>query len=154
MNRNRWMAALLLASWTLNIAFVTAWFSQKICLPGGFWSNSRPDLEMEEPPPPPPGALGEGFLEETAPLHQQRKLLMQELGEAFDADQLDSARIHELGDSLSEVRAQLQSKLVERMTRMHDRLSPEDRHLICRRMMRHLNDEPRGLRGHRPFDEK
>lgn len=140
MNKTRWLAILLLVSWTLNVALVVAYFVRSTSDTAvSFSDQSRfPRLRSSLPDLSPD--MQAGFQAETAPLHRLRARLMQEISTTLAADKLDSVRLICLGDSLNTVRGDLQRKLFIHLGRLHADLPPEARQCLSRRMCRMLDD--------------
>jgi len=143
MTRNRWLAALLLLSWTLNVALIVALISRKVYQPGGY------PQPMTAPHPMPGWGQDDVFLKSALPLQERRHELMREMGEAFSADQLDTALIRRISDSLEMVRSELQRNFLGQMMRRHGMLSPEERQQYCQRMMAPMGGPSGGRRGHK-----
>ena len=141
MNKTRWLSALLIASWTLNVAFLVAYFSRDV-LPGGAFvpDKSRDALERGPFPGVPPH-LRERFHEEASPLHEEYQKLILELSTELISDTLDTVRLASLNDSLQDVRGRLQMKLMDHLRQLHRELPPEGRLRLAHRLQR-MMDEP------------
>ena len=144
MNKTRWLAILLLISWTLNVALVVAYFVRSTSdTAAGFSDPPRfPRLHSSLPDLPPD--MQAEFHAETAPLHRLRARLMQEISTTLAADELDSVRLICLGDSLNTIRGDLQRKLFIHLGRLHVDLPPEARQHLSSRMRRMLDDRRPG----------
>ncbi len=149
MNKTRWLAILLLVSWTLNIALVVAYFVRSTSYTAaGFSDQPRlPRLHSSLPDLPPDMQVE--FHAETAPLHRLRARLMQEISTTLAADELDSVRLICLGDSLNTVRGDLQRKLFTHLGRLHADLPPEARQRLSLRMCRMLDGGRPGADRHK-----
>jgi len=135
MNKTRWLAALLIASWTLNVALIVAYFLKTTYPPGTrFYDKSRFERSAECLPGIPPEKRMM-FHREASPMHDRYALLIREMSAEFADDKLDTTRLLLLSDSLTVVRGELQKKLIQHLTRMHGELSPMDRHRLSRRLI-------------------
>lgn len=142
MTRDRWLAYLLLASWTLNVALVVAIVFPKV--------YPRGAIHTAPPPAPPPSWWGEDFRRQVDPWHQRRREVLERLAETFAADPLDTAAVRAWSDSLWVVRGKLQSALMERMCRMHARMTPEERAGFFRAAMAKMEGGPPAFGPRRP----
>ena len=147
MNRNRWLIALLLLSWTLNVALVVALLTRRDFLP----APPPPPFAESAPPGKPHWEPDETFLATAKPLQMRRHDLMCLMGELFASDTLDSARIRRIGDSLETVRSELQRSFTDQMMRRHQRLSPEERQEFHRMMTARGDSHRWGRRGHKYY---
>jgi hypothetical protein len=152
MNRERWLAVMLLASWTLNVTLVVAWFMRQTYPAGIFPPERAPGAYAPRDFPPPPGWPGPGKPEEAAEMHRTRMDLMSDLAAAFDEESLDTARIRRISDSLWSIRSEMQRRFVSQMIQSQASMSPEDRRQYCRWMMGGEGHRRDGLKrdsGHR-----
>ncbi len=135
MNKTRWLAAMLIASWTLNVALIVAYFLKTTYPPGArFYDKSRFERSTECLPGIPPEERMM-FHREASPMHDKYALLIRELSAELAVDELDTVRLLLLSDSLTVVRGELQKMLINHLTKMHDELSPEERHRLSRRLI-------------------
>lgn len=140
MSRPRLLALLLLISWTLNVALVVALFSRHREPRFPFPMGGGPRGMMSGAPPAPLGGLlppeeFEAMRMGAAPLFAEQRRLGRELFAELTGDQLDSARVRRISDSLGAVRCRMQDMMVSRIAGLHDRLTSEQREAICGRMM-------------------
>lgn len=139
MNKTRWLAALLIASWTLNVALLVAYF-MGTTYPSGARFSDKPDFERRAeclPGIPPEARMM--FHREASPMHDKYALLLREMSSELAADELDTVRLLLMSDSLTVVRGELQKMLIQHLTKMHGELSPEDRQRLCRRMIKMID---------------
>ena len=149
MNRNRWLMALLLVSWTLNVALAVVLYLKSTHPPGGSWRLGREEAPIARITPPlPPGPPGVDFRREIAPLLESRERLGIELAAAFDAGELDTSRIFLISDSLNIIKGRMQRQFIGHLCRMHGELPPEARHRMAQRMMSRLECGPGPDPGH------
>lgn len=132
MNKTKWLYAILLASWTLNVALLVAYFLKTTYPPGARLLNVPSVMLQQGQFPDIPPMMRTGFREEVEPLELVRSRLSIELSEAFAADELDTMRLLSISDSLHAVRGQLQRKLLTFMGRLHGELTPEERYHLSR----------------------
>lgn len=140
MNKTRWLAILLLISWTINVALVVAYFVRSTSDTATGFSDMPRFPRMRSPLPDLPPDMQAEFQAETAPLHRLRARLMRDISTTIAADELDSVRLICLGDSLNTVRGDLQRKLFTHLGRLHADLPPEARQCLSRRMCMMLDD--------------
>ena len=134
MNRNRWLMILLLVSWTLNVAFVVAYFTRSNRafvppFPDRKWSK-----RFDGPPPGFSQQMRDEFHAELAPLHQERARLMAEISLLLELPELDTMQLSVLSDSLNEIRGELQRRLISHLGRIHDELPPPARQHLSKRI--------------------
>ena len=141
MNKTRWLSALLIASWTLNVALIVAYFSRDIYPIGARVMDPQQISRERIPFPGMPPHLRETFHRKASPLHDEFERLMFELSSELSADTLDTVRFAQLSDSLQNVRSELQARLMDHLRQVHDELPPEGRHRLARRM-RNMMDGP------------
>ncbi|NQT34332.1 hypothetical protein HQ587_04010 [bacterium] len=149
MKKTRWLAILLLISWTLNVALVVAYFVRSNSDSAAGFSDLPRFSGLRDPVPGIPPDMQVEFQAETAPLHRLRARLMQEISTTLAADELDSIRLICLGDSLNTVRCDLQRKLFTHLGRLHADLPPEARQRLSGRMCRMLDDRRPGADRHK-----
>ncbi len=152
MSKTRWLIVVLIVSWTLNVAFfVTIYF--RACAAPGFPGPC---------PVIPPHFKEDGFKfpddfrnnmrKEVEPLHRELSRLIGQISLSISADTLDTVAVYELSDSLNSVRSELQNRMISNLCRNHDKLPPEARHRLSKRlygmMENHLQRMP-GKREHR-----
>jgi len=154
MNKTRWLAALLIASWTLNVALIVAYFLKTTYPPGArFYDKPGFERHVEGLPGIPPESRMM-FHREASPMHDRYALLIREMSAEFATDELDTARLLLLSDSLTVVRGELQKKLIQHLTEMHGELSSEDRHRLSRRMITMIDGQRQRMGVHRPDRER
>ncbi|MDP8239716.1 MAG: hypothetical protein P9X24_11555 [Candidatus Hatepunaea meridiana] len=158
MNKTRWLALLLLASWTLNVAIVVAYFL-KTSYPPGVQFTDTPGLVKRVPPMPGiPKRMKAEFHAEAKPMHIKYARLIGELSLILEADELDTAQLYALGDSLIAVRSELQRKLIKHLGCLQQELPPEGRRRLSRHIFKmmdgHMPDCKPGFnmdKRHKPF---
>ena len=143
MNR-RWLMALLLASWTLNVMLGVAYYLKSHYPVGGYWMSEslRPheaaphDTQFER--------AREEFRERIEPTIDQRRHLLRQMVHVFMADKIDSVELNHLSDSLDIIKSKFQRMQLLHLREMHGRIPPEKRHRMARRLMKHF-DRPHDL---------
>jgi hypothetical protein len=144
LNKTRWLSALLIASWILNVAFLVAYFSKNTLPCGAFISDKPPDARERGPFPGMPPHLREKFHQDVEPLHEEYQKLILELSAEMTTDTLDTVRLASLSDSLQDVRGRLQIKLMDHLKQLHRELPPEGRQHLARRLQRMMEDPMHG----------
>jgi hypothetical protein len=134
MNKTRWLSALLIASWTLNVALIVAYVSKNAYPIGARVGDMPPAMRERDRFPDMPEHLRRSFFNETAPLHDEFQRLVLELSSELIADTLDSVRFSQLSDSLQTIRSELQSRLMHHLCQVHDVLPPEGRRRLAHRL--------------------
>jgi len=143
MNRTRWLAVLLLVSWTINIALgVALYYRSRMPFPPLIGIRPR------DPAAPPPFAFlpddeRQAAREAMTPLFQEQRRLSLELIEALSEDALDTALVMRCSDSLGKVRWKMQDMMVRRASALHGRLEPDQRRDLCCRMIGKFDHERR-----------
>jgi hypothetical protein len=142
--RHRWLIVLLLVSWTLNVALGVALYHKSRDLRFLF----HHDKEEGTPPPPPLGIFPpddrEAVRAVIAPMVAEQHRLSEELLDMLLQNQFDSTQVKLLSDSIGQVRLKMQSNMMSHIMAMHDRIPPDKREDLLRRMIGHLE------RGHGP----
>lgn len=148
MNRNRWLIAFLLTSWTLNVALGVALFLSSRYPEGGFWTGGSMD---QMPLGGPMGPMMPGMFKHDSELYNRsnefcdsQHNLMLEMADALAEDDLDSNRIMILVDSLDQVRSQLHRMQIKHLMTLHGQIPPQARDELVPRVMRRM--ENRGAR--------
>jgi len=143
MNKSRIIAFFLIASWTLNVALLVAYYMKTTYPPGAtidFPERCGPMM----PPPHIPGEIRECFKLETANLHEAQLGLINDISSAFTANELDTVMLMKLSDSLNAVRSELQFKLMSHLSRLHRELPVEERYRMSQRMNRMMDGRMHG----------
>lgn len=141
MKVNRWLAVLLLASWTLNVALVVALFLRNDGIPDRIWPGNIPPPHMMHDGPPPFAEHFESLRDEMSPIVRLRSRIADKMASAFEADVLDTALIRSLGDSLVVYHARLQDRFIQHLYELHSDLSPEMRKRLSRRIAKRMGAE-------------
>jgi len=153
MNRTRWLAALLVVSWTLNVALGVALYYRH-------YDRIPPHIGpfgMDGPggPPPPIGCIPpeERRMMRTimAPLAEDQQRLSEELMLALTSDSLDTAKVMSYSDSLGKLKWQMQEMMVKHMTSIHDQIPSDKRRELCKRMIGRF-EHPKNKRGEHKRD--
>ncbi|HHE47099.1 MAG TPA: hypothetical protein ENL08_05300 [Bacteroidetes bacterium] len=145
MKKTGWLSALLIVSWTLNVALIVAYF-MKTTYPPGVQFSAGPDIDrFHGSLPGIPSERRAMFQMETSPLHNRYVRLIGEMSDNLAGADLDTSRIMELSDSLTAVRGELQRKLVEHLVRVHGDLSPEGRFRLSRRLFSIIEGKRPGM---------
>ena len=148
MKISRWLAAFLIASWTLNVALLVAYYLKTTYPPGASrYAPSCPDPMAARFCIP--GEVRDNFRAEVSPLHEAQSRLIMDVSSAFAADELDTVLLTELSDSLNVVRCELQRKLFRHLYRLHGELPPEARYRLSKRISRMMNGHMQGPAGKR-----
>lgn len=141
--RLRILVALLIASWTLNVALGMALYMRSHYPIGAFFpgifSKSRFDRPRFEDRFP---GGRERFREEIGPFIECRRDLMISLSNEFAQDTLDTVRIHALSDSLDRLMLGVKGKALEHLIQMHAVMPPLERRQVLPRMLRHFGMDP------------
>jgi hypothetical protein len=141
MSRTKVLAILLLISWTLNVALgVSLYYQRHSRSPHLNADRFAPPGFPPEMPPFPPDEL-EALRSGAGPLMHEQKRLAAELFAVLTADSLDSLELEKISDSLGEVRCRMQSVMIDKVAQLHDRMTPEQREKICRKMMGRMGGE-------------
>ncbi len=143
--RQRLLIALLIASWTLNVALGVAYFARNRYPIGAFFPGSITESRFDRPGAGDPFIGGRRqFRQDIAPFIEQRQGLILALTTEFAKDSLDTARIHALSDSLDEIMSGIKGKALERLIQMHGVMPLETRREALPRMMRHFGMDREG----------
>lgn len=150
------LVALIIASWTMNVALGLALYLRSTYPAGGYWRTVG--TVMREPGKPMMPMLHHkkwkrNFHEQMAPMQQERRRLIGALAEVFTAEKIDSLRLMLLADSLVEVRGRMQKRLITNLVGLHGDLSPGERRDLFAQTMRRMEGGPgrgdnRGMRRH------
>ncbi len=150
LTRNRIFGALLLISWTLNVALGVALY----------YSNDHPPF-----PRPPFAPRAEGMTPGTPgipdefretlrrgvePLMDEQHCIARDLYAALIADSLDTTRLRVLSDSLSLMRGQIQKTMISRASEYHGQLSLAERERIYSRMIGRMDHPRHARKSHHP----
>jgi len=145
LTRNRIIGALLLISWTLNVALGVALIYSKKSPHFGrppFGERFGPPGEGIAPTPPGiPREFRETMRREIEPLMEEQHCMAEELYATLVSDTLDTTRLGILADSLGELRCQIQKTMISQMAGLHGKLSHEQRARICSRMIGRIDGE-------------
>jgi len=151
MTRNRWLAVLLIGSWTLNVALIVALFYSRCDRqPPRF-----PPFGIGGPggPPPPASCIppeGRRMMKAAmAPFAEDQQRLSEELMLALTSDSLDTIRVMRYSDSLADVKVRMQAMMVRHITSLHGQMPPEERRELCKRMIGRFEHPKPGRDGHR-----
>ncbi len=153
MNRTKWLVAILLASWTLNVALGVALYLRTRYPAGGYWSPVPAAFDRGVPPFAPGRMPGKLMMDEDLrgrmdSLRGEFRGLVVELANTLAEDELDSGRVISLSDSLDRLRRMMQVVQVEYLTRLHGRVPPQARRELVARIMRrfgtHCPGQPMG----------
>jgi len=136
LNRQRWMIALLIVSWTLNVMFGVTLYLKSQYPKGGYWMSSDPDKQ-----PAAPMFLkkrwGSRLRDHVRPFRIEQHDLMKSLMETFAEDSLDKEKMVGLADSLAAIKGKLQRQFIVDMIDIHPHLTPYERRQVFARAMRH-----------------
>jgi len=151
MNRTRWLAVLLVASWTLNVALgVALIYNRCDRRPPPFGPFGMRGPEMPPPPlsciPPEGRQLMRAMM---APMAEDQQRLSEELMFALSSDSLDTTLVMSYSDSLGKVKHQMQEMMVRHISSLHDQMPPEKRRELCKRMIGRFEHPKPGREGHR-----
>ncbi len=139
MKTQRILIGLLIASWTLNVALGVALFLKSSYLPGVTWGDRPSEIEpMREPLMAHIFKNHPQIKDEILPLKQKQRQILVEIAELFALEEIDSARIKELSDSLDRINSRIHKNEVDFMIRMHDRIPHHARRELVPRMMRKM----------------
>ena len=130
---------MLIASWTLNVAFGVALFLKSKYPQGGYRSDGSIAEQIPFQKERNKRFGGPEFQKEFAPLRKERSRLMLELAESIASNELDSLRIGEISDSLDVLNGKIQDFQIHRMMRMHENLPPNSRRQIVPRMLKRMH---------------
>lgn len=147
LTRNRVFGALLIISWTLNVALGVALFysKQPHFPPPPF---GPPDEMVSDGPPEIPMEFRETLRKGIEPLMEEQRCIARELFHTLAADTLDTTRLQILSDSLSQMRCQIQKTMISQVSELHGKLSPEQRNKIYAKMMGRIHHEGGNRRFH------
>lgn len=138
MNKTRWLAMFLIASWTLNVALLVAYYMKTDYPPGAFREFQRHQPMAHKHLNGIPRDMKRTFRADVEPLHQELARLVGDISTVFSAEELDTVLLGELNDSLNAVRGEIQHNLMMHLCRLHEVLPPEARDRLSRRMCRDI----------------
>lgn len=143
MNTTRWLVAVLLASWTLNVALGVALYLKTKYPAGGYWSEPVPAFQpgmspMERFSALPRMPVNEELRGKFQSYRENERRLMIEVGNILSEDVLDTARIRVLSDSIDDIRSEMHQLHIQFLTQMHDCVPPEVRREIVPRLMNRI----------------
>ncbi len=152
MKSNRIIVALLIASWTINVALGVALFLKNQYPEGAYFNGgefNRPSIERKF------SKRGsrfhkmrdkrDEFRKCVSPLMQKRQEFMSELISELSKDELDTARMSMLSDSLTGCIIGLKGEMLSHMIKMHDTLPPHERRQLMPRFLRHMDSDGGGF---------
>ncbi|MBM3328791.1 MAG: periplasmic heavy metal sensor [Calditrichaeota bacterium] len=141
MTPKRWLVVLLIVSWTLNVALGVAIFMAVSHhhphpgMPPGAWPGRM------HWPDPPGRQLRDDLHRELSPLGSEQRRLSSLLVDLLSDEQLDTARVRAVSESLATLRSSMQERFHGRLVEWRETIPPEDRRLIFRKLL--LHDEAR-----------
>lgn len=142
--------AFLVASWTLNVALIVAYFFNTTYPAGVVWMDEAADSAFRTPPhrPPPGFHFDPAFRSHAQNMFRSRREIMMELSDVLSADDLDTVRVKALGDSIKTVRATLFDGLIDQMIVSHGNMTPDERRRLVHRFLKEIDGKPRSGRPH------
>lgn len=155
MKKSSWITAFLIASWTLNVALLVAYYMKTTYPPG-----ATLDIPVRPGPmfplPDIPCEIRDGFRAETAPLHETQSRLISGISSAIAVDELDTVLLATLSDSLNLVRCELQRRLMSHLGYLHGKLPAEGRFRMSQRLNRMMKGHMSGPSGgkHKRFQQR
>jgi|GEM_PF-2247583 len=141
----RWLIALLLASWTLNVMLGVAYYLKSHYPIGGDWMSES--LRPHEAPPHDEQFehARREFRDKIAPTVDKRRHILQQMAQVFMAEEIDSVELNKLSDSLEFFNSRFQHDQLSHLREMHGKIPAKRRHRMARRLIEHF-DRPHQLR--------